>query len=280
MILLDFNQIFLASAFQMEEDKNEDFLRHMFLNSLRANRKQFYREYGELVICCDSPFSWRRDVFEYYKAKRRESQASNAETWTNIFDSMRTIKEELINFLPYPVISVKNAEADDIIGAMVEKYGTYDLSSPHEKILILSGDKDFQQLQKYKNVTQYSPVMNKYIQTDDPESFLFEHILKGDSSDGIPNILSPGNSIVIGQRQRPMTAKRIEAFRNIESMSVEERARYEVNKQIIDLSFVPERIKAETIRMYEESKPASRSGLVKYFMDKKLRNLIQDINDF
>ena len=49
-----------------------------------------------------------------------------------------------------------------------------------EDILILSGDKDFIQLQKFENVKQYSPTTKKYVDDLDPKQYVFEHIIKGD----------------------------------------------------------------------------------------------------
>ena len=64
--------------------------------------------------------------------------------------------------------------------------------------MILSGDKDFIQLHKYKNVTQYSPITKKFVNGIDPDEYLYEHILKGDVSDGVPNVLSVDNTFTDG----------------------------------------------------------------------------------
>jgi 5'-3' exonuclease len=125
----------------------EDLLRHMILNSIRSYNMKFKDEYGEMIIACDDRNFWRRDIFPYYKANRKKSREKSELNWTQIFDSLHKIRDELKAFFPYRVIQVDSAEADDIIGSLVMKYG-----DTNEKILILSGDKDFVQLQRYNNV--------------------------------------------------------------------------------------------------------------------------------
>ena len=48
----------------------------------------------------------------------------------------------------------------------------------NEKVMIVSGDKDFIQLQKYDNVKQYSPITKKLVDGVD-KVYIKEHVLKG-----------------------------------------------------------------------------------------------------
>jgi len=78
-ILVDYNQVILASLFasignHTDVAADESIIRHMFLNSLRANRKKFTEEYGEIVICADGKNTWRREAYPYYKANRKKSR--------------------------------------------------------------------------------------------------------------------------------------------------------------------------------------------------------------
>ena len=74
MILIDYNQVMLASLFvsignHTNAEIDENMIRHMFLNSLRANRKKFTNDYGEVVICADGKNTWRKNAFPSSKAK-------------------------------------------------------------------------------------------------------------------------------------------------------------------------------------------------------------------
>lgn len=284
-ILVDYNQVMLASLFagignhtDMEVDEN--LLRHMFLNSLRFNRKKFYQEYGEIVLCIDNKDVWRRDYFPYYKANRKKSRDESELDWNKLFETIHKIREEISEFFPYKVISVERCEADDIIATVIHEYGT-ELNIGSEKFLILSGDKDFIQLHVYANVDQYNPVMKKWIRNDNPNKYLQEHVLKGDVGDGVPNILSADNCLAIGERQKPMTAKRIKTFvGEPESMDEETRLRYNRNKKMIDLSQVPQELKDRILEEYNKEKEVGREHLFNFFVKKKLKNLITDIQDF
>ena len=155
--------------------------------------------------------NWRRQLFPYYKANRKKSQAESELDWKAIFDCLGKIRAELKEFFPYRIIDIESAEADDIIGTLCQEFG-----NTNQRILILSGDKDFQQLQRFINVTQYNPVMKKFVVCNNPDMFLKEHILKGDPGDGIPNVLSEDNCFVVGSRQKPLTKKKMDALLEID----------------------------------------------------------------
>jgi hypothetical protein len=284
-VLMDYSQVMLATLFvsignHTNIELSEDLIRHMFLSSLRHNRKKFVSDYGELVICCDGKNSWRREAFPYYKANRRSGREKSDLDWNELFRILGAIRDEMDESFPYKVINIERCEADDIIGVICHEYGTA-LNTGSEKFLILSGDKDYIQLQKYANVDQYDPVKKKFIRNIDPDKYLMEHIFKGDAGDGIPNILSSDNSLVLGERQRPMTSKRIALFsESLDNMDETTRTRYHRNKMLIDLSQTPEIYKTQILNAFNEDKDIGRSKLFQYFMDKKLRNLMTDIQDF
>src|SRR6056300_352491 len=215
-ILVDYNQVILASLFASignhhNVDIDENLIRHMFLNSIRANRKKFTEEYGEIVICADGKNTWRREAYPYYKANRKKSRYESELDWNQLFGIMNTIRDELREYFPYKVIHIEHCEADDIIGTVIHEFGS-ELKIGSEKFLILSGYKDYIQLQNYANVDQYDPIRKRWIRNDNPDQYLKEHILKGDSGDGVPNILSPDNCLAIGERQKMMTQKRMAVY--------------------------------------------------------------------
>jgi hypothetical protein len=283
MILVDMNQVMIANMMmQIGNHQNAEIdvsmLRHMILNTLRANRKKFGAEFGELVICCDDTNYWRRQMYPYYKANRKKTRDKSEMDWNAIFQALNSIRDELKTFFPYKVIQVETCEADDIIGVITHEEGTE--LNMGEPILILSGDKDYIQLHKYANVKQYDPVRKRWISNANPEKYLAEHIIKGDAGDGIPNVLSVDNAFVMGIRQRPITQKRLAEWADINNMNDEVKRNYMRNKALIDLSEVPKGMKEEILSIWSEENGKDRSQLLNYFIKNKLRNLMECITEF
>ena len=279
MILVDYNQVMLASLFASignhhNVELDENLLRHMFLNSIRFNRKKFTEEFGEIVLCVDTRDVWRRDYFPYYKANRKKNRDDSDLDWPKLFEVIGQIREEIHENFPYKVVQVDRCEADDIIATLCHEHGTV-MNTGSEKILILSGDKDFIQLHTYANVSQYNPVLKKWVRHAAPDKYIQEHILKGDVGDGVPNVLSPDNCLAVGQRQSPMTKKRLQTLTETpEEMDEETKLRFNRNKQMIDLSMIPEKYTTQILNEYNKEKEVGREKLFNFFVKMKLKNLI------
>ena len=287
MILVDMSQISLASM-MMHLNMNktikpdEGMVRHMILNSLRMYRTKFKEEFGELILCFDSRHYWRRDHFPYYKAGRKKDRKESNLDWDAIFSCLNDIKQELKDYFPYKHLEVYGAEADDIIAVLC-----LELEYDNGKTLILSGDKDFIQLHRFTNVKQYSPITKKFINGIDPYEYLTEHILKGDTSDGVPNVLSPDNTFVDGLRQKPVGKKKIAEWTGnilvpaeMALPNEEARRNFQRNEKLIDLSKSPEDIFMSCLDAYKEAPDGDRSKLLNYFIEKRLSNLTESIGDF
>ena len=280
MILVDMNQISVASVMMhlhMSKSTIPDnsMVRHMILNSLRMYRTRFSSEFGELVLCYDSKHYWRRDYFPQYKANRKKSREKSDQDWDAIFECLNTIKEEIRTNMPYKFLEVYGAEADDIIATICSEYD--------EEIMILSGDKDFIQLQRFPNIKQYSPITKKMVNGINPTGYLKEHILKGDTSDGIPNVLSPDNTFTDGLRQTPLTKKKLVSIMEtlpFSSLPDKIKRNYQRNKKLIDLTSAPPELSDEILKTYRSSPFGDRSKLLNYFIQKRLRNLTESIGEF
>lgn len=289
MIIVDLNQVMLSNLMaQLGNHTNahveENMVRHMVLNAIRSYKHKFGSEYGELIIACDNTNYWRKQVFPYYKANRKKAIADSELNWKDIFECMNKIRSELKEYFPYRVIDVEMAEADDVIATLCETFGTdHNMLNNGIKILILSGDKDFIQLHRYFNVNQYDPVRKKWIKHDDPDMFLNEHIMKGDAGDGIPNVLSDDDCFVTGTRQKPLTAKRMSTLINtVPGKDYDQRTyrNFCRNRELIDLSCVPNKIKETVMVQYEQQVGKDRSKLMNYFIANKLKNLTEYISEF
>ena len=263
---------------------NEDLVRHMVLNSLRAHNKKFRKEYGDMVIACDSKNVWRREIFPNYKAGRKANRAKSEHDWDAIFSMLATIKNEIKTFLPYKVIELETAEADDIIATLVRRSKRIIQPEHKRNVLILSGDKDFIQLHG-PNIKQYNPVLNKFVgKGEEPSLYIKEHIFKGDRSDGIPNILSDDNVFIEGRRQKPLSKKKINSWVNdvffYTHFTEEEQKNYDRNRKLIDLSCIPQELEDKINNEFNEVKVASRDKILGYFINKKLKTLIEVIDEF
>jgi hypothetical protein len=287
MILVDLNQVMISNLMMQIGSKKasveEDLVRHMVLNSLRLYRRKFGEKYGELVICCDDKNYWRRDFFPYYKAHRKKDRAESGLDWHMIFEVLNGIRDDLKHTFPYKVIQVDRAEADDVIASLCHEYGDLGVTNGSDPILILSSDKDFVQLQKYANVEQYSPMQKKFINCSNPARYIHEHILRGDRGDGVPNFLSADDVFVIGKRQKPLSTKKIDAWNGMHpsDFCTDEMLRgYKRNQQLVDLDFVPDNIQEEVIEIFDNYKLNGRDKMFNYFIQKRLKNLMDVIQEF
>lgn len=285
MFILDLNQVMISNLMmQIRNHTNIDIkveqLRAMVLNTIRSLNVKFRDEYGEFIIACDNKNSWRRQIFPYYKANRKRDREKSELDWEKIFEALSTIRSELKENFPYRVIDVETAEADDIIATLVKEYAT---SNPEEKILILSRDKDFIQLHIYDNVVQFDPISKMYVKNNTPELFIKQHIITGDSTDGIPNILSSDNCFVIGERQKRMTSKRLEYFINYNPEEYNDemcKRNYYRNQYLIDFNYIPSEISATILQEYNNQANKTRSKMFNYFVKQRLPLLMESINQF
>ena len=283
MILLDLSQVMISNIMmqvgQHTDAIQPDLIRHMVINTVRSLKVKF-ADYGELVIACDDKKYWRREYFPYYKANRKADREKSNIDWPVLFDTLNQVKTEIKDNFPYRVIQVEGAEADDVIGTLVMKFGS-ELNN-EDNILILSGDKDFVQLQRFGNVTQYDPVRKKDITSNDPEKFTKHLVLSGDRGDGIPNVLSADNCIVEGVRQKPLREAKIEEILSTEweSLPNDIKRNWSRNMTLIDLTFIPDKIKQNIITEYEAQSNKPRDKMFNYFIQHKMKLLMESIGDF
>lgn len=283
MIIMDLNQVMIANLMMsikgFGNEINEDIVRHMVLNTIRMNKNKFQKDYGELIIACDDRNYWRKKVFPYYKSNRKKTRDASSLDWNRIFQVMNQVRDELKEFFPYPTIQVESAEADDIIATLVKKEGRFLGGDP---ILILSGDKDFIQLHKYSNVSQWDPVRKRWIRHNNPENYLIEHIVRGDTGDGVPNILTEDDCFVAGGRQRPIRSAFVSEIQEngFESLNEEALRNCFRNRQLIDLEKIPEEVTSNILEEFEKQSGKGRSKLFNYFIKNRLKNLTEHIQEF
>lgn len=311
MILLDYSAVAIANIMiGMKRDKeqlNKEFALHTILNSIRKSNVMFRREFGRMVLCCDDIQNWRQREFEFYKWKRKKNKENSDIDWNFVYECLDYTKDSIDAGFPYNVIQVFDAEADDIIGCLA-RYATVN----EIPTVIVSNDKDFIQLHG-KFVCQYRPIEEGFVRNQNPERFLREMIIRGDSDDGIPNIKCPDNQFTIeGARQTSIYKKDVDVWvhddkldflddmdtKHIEDSNKKNKKRvkqgnkeipitslpstnYIRNEKLIDLRFTPPDIEQVTVHLYESNKVrASMPVMTKFFIENRLRYLFEKIKDF
>jgi len=281
MIILDLSQVMIANFMAQVgnhagEQFEENLFRHMVLNSIRSYKVKFGLTYGEIVIACDDKKTWRRDVFPQYKGNRKKARDESDIDWSAIFNTLNKVKDELRDNFDYRVLHVEGAEADDIIGTLVHEFDY--------RFLILSGDKDFRQLQRYPRVEQFDPIRKKYIYESHPFNQLKEHILRGDPGDGIPNVLSPDNCLVDSIRQKPVSKKKLETWIQFDIDQLENNpdigVNFRRNRRLIDLTCTPGDIKSKIIDAFYQQANKPRDKMFNYMINNKMKQLIEHIHEF
>jgi len=277
MILVDANQIAISHLMvrqKIEDGINVDSIRRSIVRVLARIQKQFGSEYGKMVLCYDDKSYWRTQVFPFYKKNRKQERETSKYDWDMVFSVLNKIRDEIRRNLPYYVIQVQGAEADDVIAAL----SRYNHSK--DKILILSADKDFIQLHKYPTVKQYDPIRNRWIENEDPIQYLQEHIIRGDRSDGIPNILTCDDAIVNGKTQKKMSKEKISALASMDPSDFTNYIRlrnWKRNSELIDFAKIPRPIVDNIIMTYNKYR-VNTSIDIQYFIDNNIQDLIEEFS--
>lgn len=275
MIIIDMNQIMISNLMtQIKKDFiDENLTRHMIIKSLSSYEQRYSEEYGEVVLAYDSKHYWRKDYFPYYKYSRKKDRQNSGLNWNSIFDLLNKIKEEIRENFHYKVVEVLGAEADDVISVLCRN------KEAKEKILILSGDKDFIQLHKYPGVIQYNPVTKKFVSAENPWTYIKQHIIKGDKSDGIPNFLSEDDTFVKGVRQKPISQKKLNVWVKQDPSDFcntpEEMNNYIRNQTLIDMDCIPQEIEDRILEEYRSINKTDRKVPLDYFNKHRLRDLLE-----
>ncbi len=297
MILVDYSQVALATilTFQRElrgdEAEVKNLIRHVTLSTIKSYKKKYGQEFGQIVIACDGRKYWRKEIFEHYKAGRKKARDASDLNWKLIFDTLSEMREDLIKYFPYKVVHVDRAEADDVIAVMTKWVQDNELiqeglMEEPQKVLILSSDKDFKQLQAEWKVKQWSPMQKKYVTATKAEirDWMIEHIVKGDSGDGVPNIFSKDDVFVVGERQKVVSAKRLAEF--IEKgkdacRTDDEKRNWDRNEKLVSFAHIPADVENEIVQTYLNSKPnKDKMGIMNYLIEKRCRLLLDELEDF
>ena len=280
MILVDANQIAISHLMvrsKIEDGINLDSVRKSIVRVIGRIARQHRAKYGEVVLCYDDKNYWRRDIFPFYKKNRKQEREASKYDWDKVFSVLNKVRDELRDNFPYKVLQVQGAEADDIVAALCMDNAK---KATPEPVLILSADKDFIQLHKYDFVSQYDPIRNRWIENENPVMYLQEHIVRGDRSDGIPNILTCDDAIVSGKPQKKMSKEKIASLANMkpEDFSNFIRLRnWKRNAELIDFGRIPTPV-IERIENTSSKVKVRDSVNINYFIDNGLQDIIDEFS--
>lgn len=287
--LIDMSQLMIATishTFKPEDPVSEGMIRHLILDTMRFNMTKFKAEYPMTILAFDSGNHgyWRRDIANYYKRNRKEKRDADVRDWETIFSAINKITEEFKENMPYHIIKLDKIEADDIIAVLTKKF-----SLEGRRILINSGDGDYTQLHKYKNVKQWSPVQKEWkkCKHGSPYKDLMVKCVKGDAKDGVASIKCRSDFIISridGERAKPISSKFLQQVFDAEDprtlMTEEEARRFDENKKLIDFDEIPGTISDQILSAWENSKPVARGKIYNYFVMNGLNKMLQKINEF
>lgn len=290
VLLVDLSQIVHATvtATFKEGDKIDvSMMRHLILSTLKHNVLKFRKDgYEEVVICVDNamPSYWRREVAYFYKKNRAKAREESDWDWDGYFEGLRTVIEEFKKNMPYVIMDIPKAEADDSIAVLTKK-----LTLEGHKVMIISSDGDFTQLHKFPNVSQYSPMMKKLVKakSGSPALDLMTKLIKGDKKDNVASINVRSDfwyTRVDGERTPSTKTKFIEECLDAsdisELLSETQYQRFKENQVMIDFEFIRQDIKDAILDLYNNYKKPGKGKIYPYFVKSGLSKLIKDVGDF
>lgn len=221
VLLIDgMNAIFRANIkFGPPQEGPSYIMIYNFFRSLRATISKF--QPSKIFFCLEGTSNFRYSIFKDYKANRILKKASSDRDSIN---TQRDIIIDLLKYLPITLVKANRFEADDVIYSLCKNMNG-------EDITILSSDTDFiQLLQCDLNIKIFSPHLKDFVQ---PPKFhyLAWKSLSGDKSDNIPGLVS--NNKAISLLEDPKLLEELLS-------SEENRSRFNLNKELIELRIVPD----------------------------------------
>lgn len=304
MIIVDLSQVLIGTVHLHAKDiarfNNGDssgLIKHLLLNTLLSYKKKYGEKYGNVILAADSKSYWRKSIFPAYKGHRARMRDASDFDWDLIFKIINELKDDIRENFTFKLLEIDGAEADDIIAVLCEWSQENDLArdglfdSEPQPVLIVSSDGDFISLQKYSNVSQFSPLSGKFVKPKtNAREHLIEKIVRGDGGDNIPNMFTPDDwaiKRISGEetyRAKNVKPERLQDFLNRgydACVNDTERAGYERNKMLIDFECIPLQLKETIINSFVNYKMnGSKNKIMNYLIKNRLKNLIQDLGAF
>jgi len=281
MLLVDASNLFYSTAQDFfgntKEKMTMQSVRHVLTNKLALVSRDMKKYGKERVLAFDDRQYWRREVFPYYKASRVEMREKSKFDWDAFFEFYGVYKDELRENFPFKCIQVRGAEADDVAAVLAPRVAV------GEEVCVWSSDTDNLQIQNIDpRIKQFSYVKKKLITPASEKYNLFDHVVRGDAGDGIPNIYSTADHFVRPEkkRQKSIMATSVAEWQRhahepekfCSDVMLE---RYRQNQVLIDYRYIPEDIAAAIVDAYE-SATVPQGKIFGYMVQHKLTRIMQD----
>ena len=187
-LLFDYNNLAIRSFMVQENVENPEWglWRYNVFNSIYQCLWKV-KNVEEVILAVDDSNSWRKAIYNRYKESRKKKKKDSKVDWNVLYKMLHTLASEFKHYMPFKVMKIKSAEADDVIAVMAKK-----LKNP---CVIIARDEDYFQLfGKKKNLRIYDPITQILYGPDDfkdIKDFLLKLVFCGQRKDDIPNILTP-----------------------------------------------------------------------------------------
>lgn len=275
-ILVDMNNLAVRmfcsnEVFSKTDNPNIALWKYITIDSLY--KFLFKENITEVILAVDDRRSWRKLYWERYKESRKGKRDKSGINWDVFHYEYDAFCEEIQRYLPFKVITVENAEADDIIGVLARKDdGEY---------VVVSNDEDYVQLISEK-VRVYNPSKTQFIECENPEEFVIMKCLMGQSKDDIFNIKTP-EDWPVGKRKPgfgEVSARKVmkEGWQEwLSKNNLEDRFRR--NRILIDFYMIPNVMKTRILNAYKSYKIADPSKIYDFFYKNNFNGYLDDFTN-
>lgn len=244
-------------------------LRHVVLTDIFDNIMAFKPDF--VVIACDHKKSWRKKLYEAYKAQRKSVRDKDDLDYNKFYDFLQTFIIELKEIMPFMTLHIPYLEGDDIIAQLVK------MNHHDNEIIFVTADKDYYQLMQYDNVKMYDSLNKKMIEKTRAEAIndLEIKILMGDKSDNIPGCRprlgeKTAEKLLLGE---PFSKKEGKVLSDL-LQEKEFKNNYDRNTKLIDMNYCPSKLVDRLKKEVEEYNYADISQVFNYFMKNRLKELM------
>lgn len=220
-----------------------------------------------IAIMCDSPNTWRKDLYPEYKAKDYVEDVYYDDT-INAINLVKDFFKTCTNSRTY---QVPKTEGDDLIAFMT-------LYSVGVNNLIMSSDTDFIQLLN-ERTTLYSLPQKKFRTTEDAEYDLFFKCIRGDANDNIFSAYPRVREAVLKSAwSDPYEMKALMETVRKDGKKVGDV--YKFNKSLIDLRLQPTYILQDILDEFDKPNESNFSEfkIIKFYADNFLKQFSNSLN--
>lgn len=281
-ILIDFNNLafryfFLKEVAVYTPKPNFDVWRYMVCEVIH---KWMYLEKGinEVVIAVDDRNPWRKSYFSRYKESRKKKRDKTDVDFKLLYGAIDKLAADLKHFMPYKVLKVRGAEADDIIAILaMENRG---------QSIVISNDEDYLQLcSDYVRV--WNPKNKKYSQCDDTELFIVRKSLMGQAKDDIFNVITPNDwgqtPETMGKRKPGFGPKSCDKVINegykewLEKKDLQDN--FKRNRILMDFGYIPQSMRNRIMTSYKRANFPPPQNIHKFFKQYNMRGFLDDFTN-